>query len=245
MKTLLQYIIEARTRISLPFSYDELYDVCKDRDMVSIREFANKYLGKYGHRVVSVFVELLGIVTGEDLSKRSIRKFYDRIQSMPVDRLNITGYGSEGFVYDIGNDIIKIYYSGKLPDDVMRLAELSKRTELYALPKIKRSGKSWIMRENYKTNTKKVKDFYTILFGSTEYDMYDYPEDCIYSKYLDGETYDKSGYTDDEKEVIDWLDSLDYELREFVGPKYSADRADLTLKNLGESKDGRIVLFDW
>lgn len=236
-----EYLIE-RNLIKLPFTKEETVANALSENYSF---FEGRFLSSgFDRKVSSVFGELLYCALEADNSKESIEKFYDAIANVSVDRLNIYGSGCQGFVYKLGDKIIKIWYNGKVPRDTQNLYRIGKKKKLKTLPRIDKIGKSWIVRDDYRLFTDKCKKLFTAIFGTLDDDTYDYSDDCLWSRFLDGDI-DRDSLTKDKKEALDWLETADEELRMVVSPSYIIGNSDLCLKNIGEDNKGNIIFFDW
>lgn len=152
------------------------------------------------------------------------------------ESLRKLGKGEEGTVYDLGDGRVKKVFSrGRVPlawQLLYRACEMG--VEITALPKVYDLGEDYIIREDCKPNTPKCKAYYKVSQDRLT-------DNTVYRDVLDGNipTHLKGIY----REVVPWLCKLKYELSQ-VGGEH-AGLGDFALKNLGETKDGRVVMLDF
>ena len=175
-------------------------------------------------------------------SKAGVEKFVDFITSQPLARVEkILGAGGEGVVIELDKDkVIKILFD----TDFMNSNETVLNTmrnmvgkKFETLPQIYKVTKHYIIRENVIPNTKRVKDFYTI--SQTKVFKLLSLEQCVARHLENGLTL-----TPEQEEVKNWLVKCREELTS-IGHKIELNFDDFREANIGETKDGRIVYFDF
>jgi hypothetical protein len=168
-----------------------------------------------------------------------------------TEALRRLGGGEEGVVYDLGNGKVKKVFSrGRVPIPWQLLYQACcAGVDIVALPKVYEIGDDYIIREDCTPNTARCKAFYK----TSQY--VPFPKsgpETIYRLVLDGYWwYTPEGFGTNicwalkgiVKDTIHFLTHLKYELSQVAGPH--AGLGDFALKNLGETKDGRVVLFDF
>lgn len=167
------------------------------------------------------------------------------------EALRKLGKGEEGTVYDLGDGRVKKVFSrGRVPIPWQLLYQACQSgVEIEALPRVFEVGDDYIIREDCKPMTEKCKKIYKC----SQY--VPFPKsgpDTIYRLVLDGHWW----YTPEGsgtnirwaikgivEDTIHFLTHLKYELSQVCGDR--AGLGDFALKNLGETKDGRVVMFDF
>lgn len=145
------------------------------------------------------------------------------------------GHGEEGTVYDLGNGRVKKVFSrGRVPLPYTLLKHAAEHGDITALPAVYETGGDYVIREYVQPQTKKCSEYYRISqtrYGGT----------TMYRHVLDGAV--PHGMSARERTVYEWLKRLQYELSQVCGP--TAGLGDFALKNLGETNDGRVILYDF
>ena len=167
------------------------------------------------------------------------------------ESLKFIGKGTEGEVFDIGNGRIKkVFRRGRIPIAWQLLYQAQHMgVEIKTLPKVYEVGANYIIRENCTPNTPKCKEYYklsqtspwvghdsTMRLVLDGHYWYDADKNCTCTN-IHGIIRGKMN------DVIEWLACLKYELSQICGDR--AGLGDFALKNLGETKDGRVVMFDF
>lgn len=159
------------------------------------------------------------------------------------------GKGVEGIVYDEGNGRVrKVFHRDKVPVCYQLLKAATDMGVIHTLPKVYEIGPDYIIREDCKPNTPKCKEYYKISQTAIYNDR-----DKLYREVLNGNYWydpDKDEYFSNikgiirgkQREVMQWLCRLEYELSQ-IKPGHGL--GDFAEKNLGETGDGRIVLMDF
>ena len=260
MKTLYDYILEAREYFNPDIS---LNDVRKIFDFIANDGFFNDMpddlVDKFSIYSVNPKV-MFDIISAYYYSKSGMhgkvtdegcKKFLKMIRKQPLERIKrILGAGGEGMVYDLGNNrVLKILFDTDWMGCNLQTIETMKRMigkKFETLPQIYKVTKNFIIRENCKPNTPRVKRFHDI---ATKKQFHD--DKVSYENLVAGGHSDKAlvmARTKEEKDVINWLIRCCEELRS-VGYNPGEDGintiGDFRPANLGETKDGRIIYFDW
>lgn len=175
-------------------------------------------------------------------SKAGVEKFIQFITSQPLARVEkILGVGSEGMVIELDkNKVIKILFDTDFMnsnESVLSTMRNMVCKHFETLPRIHKVTKHYIIRENVTPNTKRVNDFYSIsqtkVFESLTL------EQCV-ARHLEAGL----NLTPEQKDVKNWLVICREELTS-IGHKIELNFGDFRPANLGETKDGRIVYFDF
>lgn len=164
----------------------------------------------------------------------------ERVRPFLTDRKNIHR-GSEGYAVECGNEIVKIYYDGTLPEDVSSLIK-SKFKRFKVLPTITDYGlknPAFIIRGNYTPYTGKCYRLIATLFGDKDNDIYNFDDGCLFDRVYYGD--DRSNLTSDEKFACKWLDEAVFEL-EMIGQN---EIGDLTIHNIAEDDKGNVRYIDF
>lgn len=162
------------------------------------------------------------------------------------------GKGEEGEVFDLGDGRVKkVFKRGRVPLPWQLLYQAWQMgVEIETLPKVFEVGDDYIIREDCTPNTSKCKAIYKT---SQSVPFPKSGPDTIYQLVYDGHWW----YTPEEgdctnirwaikgivKDTIHFLTHLKYELSQICGDR--AGLGDFASKNLGETKDGRVVMFDF
>lgn len=169
----------------------------------------------------------------------------EKVRPFLTDRKNIH-HGCEGYVVECGDEIVKIYYDGKLPEEVSSLIisslVKSKFKRFKVLPTITDYGlmnPAFIIRGNYTPYTRKCYRLIAALFGDENSNVYGYEEGCLFDRVYYGN--DRSNLTSDEKFACKWLDDAVSEL-EMIGQD---EIGDLTIHNIAEDDKGNIRYIDF
>lgn len=168
------------------------------------------------------------------------------------ESLKKLGKGEEGTVYDLGDGRVKKVFSrGRVPIPWQLLHQACQAgVEIEALPRVFEVGDDYIIREDCTPNTPKCKEYYKLSQTSPWVG-----HDSAMRLVLDGHYWYEADHLGRVctnirgiirgkiGDVIDWLAHLKYELSQICGDR--AGLGDFALKNLGETKDGRVVMFDF
>lgn len=148
------------------------------------------------------------------------------------ESLRKLGKGEEGTVYDLGSGRVKKVFSrGRVPLSYQLLKSATDMGVIYALPKVYEVGDDYIIRENCTPNTPKCKEYYKV-------SQHRRNGETLYRMALDNKRPKLDGI---DKEVYKWMVRLKYEISQLGG--YGL--GDFALKNLGETKDERVVMLDF
>ena len=253
MKTLFDCILEAREYLNPEFGIEEvrvLFD-----GMVENDEFDEELLAGLCPPSMSTntleailsayFYSKSGM--GGKVTDETCQKFLDMIRKQPVDRIKrILGAGGEGMVYDIGNNrVIKVIFDTNFVgnrDETLNQFRRMKGKHFTTLPEVYKVTDSYIIREAINVYTKKVKDFYTLCGSRIGKDSLSLER--IVAQYREAEALENESISEEQKQVIEWLVTCREELKS-IGYNISGNFGDFRLANIGETKDGRVVYFDW
>ena len=168
-----------------------------------------------------------------------------------TEALKKLGQGEEGKIYDMGDGKVKkVFHNGRVPLSYQLLLAATKTNDIEVLPKVYEVGDDYIVRENCTPGTELVKKYWKTM----TWKPFTNDSRMIWQMVRDGEwwmdyetgkggTHLRMALKGITKDVIDWLLRLQYELSQICGDK--AGLGDLDEKNLGETEDGRIVMYDF
>lgn len=146
--------------------------------------------------------------------------------------------GSEGYVIECGDEVVKVFYDPFDMNEIGKLINAQNRNKRFkVLPTITDSGKYFIVRENYKSYTKKCNELMETLFGEGG-DIYSFDDDSLYGRYVFN---DEQPSNRKEQEAIDWYEQALDELA-MIGID---EIGDLTKHNIAEDKRGNIIFHDF
>lgn len=256
MKTLLDYIREAREYFNPEFGIEEvktlfmgMYDD-DEFDDVLLKNLCphNMDVRALDAILTAYFYSKTGM--GGKVTDETCRKFLDMIHKQPVDRIKrILGAGGEGMVYDLGNNrILKIIFDTDfVGSNTQTLATYRRMVGKYykTLPNIYKVTKNFIIRENVEPATTKCRKYYEVAttrypglekFGGTMERCFALGKADVFDTVVPK--------TKETEEVGKWLLDLIADL-ESIGTSIEGNLGDFKPANLGETKDGRVVYFDW
>lgn len=161
------------------------------------------------------------------------------------------GQGAEGEVFDAGDGKVKkVFHRGRVPVTYQLLLAASKHGDIKVLPKVFEVGDDYIIRENCTPYTNKCKKYWKVItwkpFTNDKRQIWQMVRDGEWWMDFEtgnGGTHIRMATPGITGEVIDWLLRLQYELSQVCGD--NAGLGDLAEKNLGETPDGRVVMFDF
>lgn len=197
----------------------------------------------------------LGKEPHDKISIGDTEKLVELVRRIPVDRIQrFLGAGAEGFVLNIGNDmVVKMFFTDSDPigmswDLLFTIFENIQKENPETLPKIYKVKRPYVIREAVKMNTPKCKKYFDI--STTKYKLPNGPSDMLYGIVAD---YSEDSIrpllkSDIEIEVLDWLVKLRDEMENLGivdNQGESCFGEDFKLANIGETKDGRVVCFDF
>lgn len=146
--------------------------------------------------------------------------------------------GQEGYVIECDDVVVKVFYDAFDMNAIGKLINAQNRNKKFkVLPTITDSGKYFIVRENYKSYTKKCEELMETLFGE-DADIYSFDDGCLYERYIFN---DEQPSNRKEQEAIDWYEQAIDELA-MIGID---DIGDLTKHNIAEDKRGNIIFHDF
>ena len=253
MKTLFEYISESREYLNPEFGIEEvrvLFTGMADDD-----EFDEELLAglcppgmstnTLGAILSAYFYSKSGM--GGKVTDETCQKFLDMIRKQPVDRIKrILGAGGEGMVYDIGNNrVIKVIFDTNFVgnrDETINQFRRMKGKHFTTLPEVYKVTDNYIIREAIDVYTKKVKDFYTLCCSHVGKGLLSL--ECMVAQHREAEALQNESISKEQKQTIEWLVTCREELKS-IGYKVSGNFGDFRLANIGETKDGKIVYFDW
>ena len=261
MRTLFEYILEARELFNPGIPFDKIDFVFKtyfasvDADPEEhgldiyneLKEWLPRNIGQG---------TLLGILMAywysengmkHHYSKEGVEKFIKLIASQPLSRVEkVLGVGSEGVVIQIGNGkVMKVLFDTDfLSTNRFVLATMRKMIgqKYETLPNVYKVTRNIIIRDDVTPSTPKCQEYYKISrtkFGDCPYSLERLIAQGDYAKALEitGEK---------EKPVVEWLQVLKQELLSLgIISEKDTNLGDFKPANLGETKDGKVVYFDW
>lgn len=146
--------------------------------------------------------------------------------------------GQEGYVIECDDVVVKVFYDAFDMNAIGKLINAQNRNKKFkVLPTITDSGKYFIVRENYKSYTKKCEELMETLFGEDS-DIYSFDDGCLYERYIFNNEQPSNRK---EQEAIDWYEQAIDELA-MIGID---DIGDLTKHNIAEDKRGNIIFHDF
>ncbi len=264
MKTLLDYIFEAREYFNPNIPFEVIDNVFKiyfapddaepDDHEVDIYNELKQWLPKNINSSI-----LLGILMvywysengmKNHYSKDGVERFVKFITSQPISRVEkIIGAGSEGLVIQIGNGkVMKILFDTDFMSSNKRTLETMKRMigkHFETLPDIYKVTGNYVIREDVKPATAKCREYFRI--ATTKYSGLEDVGGTMERGFARGKIYDVNiavPKTKEIQEVRKWLLKLRNELYT-IGMEIKNNYGDFKPANLGETKDGRVVYFDW
>jgi len=260
MRTLFEYIQEAREYFNPDISLDDVKEIFQCiADDLFFDDLSPEIVGKISvyskepkmiFDIMSVYYYSKSGMAGK-LTDAGCSKFMDMIRKQPMSRIQrILGVGGEGMVYDLGNGrVMKLLFDTDWMGDNARTLEMTRNMigkKFTTLPNIFKVTKNFIIREGCTPNTSRIRKFYDI---ATEKRFHD--GNVSFENLVVGGHQEKAlalASTKEEKEVVEWLIKCCEELRS-VGYNPGEDGVnaigDFRTANLGETKDGRIIYFDW
>ena len=174
------------------------------------------------------FIDKLNEVGVYNITDEIIQLLIMRIEQMPANKMeNMLGVGEEGIVVELHDKVVKCFFGDKIKKDKLDFYKACKTGKYKVFPKVMRIGKGYVVMEKLKMYTSKC-------------DEYQYVIDKVYWDVYDGK-YNLEDYTEEEQEVIKWLEEVKKAISETT---IYADMGDLSEKNFGEREDGTIVYFD-
>jgi len=203
-------------------AYNDLVDVLKHKTrdyktaIKALHKFADDFLAKLNE---------CGVYNIDD---NILQLMYYRISNMPANKLeNLLGVGEEGIVVELHDKVVKCFFGDKIPKDKVDFYKACKSKKYKVFPEVQRIGKGYVVMEKLKMYTQKC-------------DSYQYHIDKLYHTVYDG-NYELSDYSEEEQEVIKWLEDVKKAVTEVMK---TFSLGDLDEKNFGERANGEIVYFD-
>lgn len=263
MKTLFEYLLEAREYFNPNIPFEVIDNVFKtyfapddaepDEHEMDIYNELKQWLPKnIDHSVL--FGILMAYWYSENgmryhYSKEGVEKFITMITSQPISRVEkILGAGSEGLVIQIGDGkVMKILFDTDfLSSNKFVLNTMKKMIgkEYETLPNIYKVTKNIIIRDDATPNTAKCQEYFKI--ATTKFDDCQYTLERLIAQGELAKAFEVTGRKMKTKPVVKWLQQLKKELQSIgVVPEKGNNLGDFKLANFGETKDGRVVYFDW
>lgn len=187
---------------------------------------------------------------GGKYNTQKAHEFMDMLRRQPLDRIKrILGAGGEGMVYDLGNgSVLKVLWDVDFLSSRKHMLQilrdmLGKHFE--TLPDIYKVTDEYIIREDCTPDTRKCHRYYDI--ATTKFPGLEKVGGTMEQGIARGYIYDVNVAVPKTKEVQEvrrWLLRLKKELAS-VGYEPTTNFGDFKPANLGETKDGRVVYFDW
>lgn len=256
MKTLLDYILEAREYFNPDVELEDVMllftSMAKDDEfdetLLSMMCPAGIDEDTLDAILTAYFFSKSGM--GGKVTKEGCQKFLDMVKKQPLERIKrILGAGSEGMIYNIGDGkVLKMIF------DTDFLGDRTKQVNAYksmvgkkfkTLPNVYKATDEYIIRDNVSPSTKKCMQYYSI--ATTKYPGLEDVGGTMEKGFARGKIYDVNmavPKTKDVQEVRKWLLALRSELAA-IGINIEMNYGDFKPANLGETKDGRVVYFDW
>ena len=157
-----------------------------------------------------------------------LHTIYNEIAKMPISKIeNGFSMGLEGMVIDLGNKVIKCFFSNKIPVSKKRFYQICKERKYDVFPYVYRIGNGYVVMEKLTMYTQKCHKYQKII-------------DKVYDA-VSNKRYDITKYSKDEQEVILWMEKIRTAIKDAT---IFDDLGDLDEKNFGERSDGTIVYFD-
>lgn len=241
MKTLEQYILEERQVIGLlPFDVKLFTNFINDAiidanyDDSEYWDYMKDIIERHYLNTWNIFYSWCESIMELNITPE---EFYEKLKLIPLDRINrVLGAGSNGIVLDMGDRVIKIYYSKSIKKIDKPFYDWCKTHNSKVFPKVYKMGRNWITMEKLNVNTKRVKDFYNMIDNSI------IDGKSIYN-WVKESNIDRSKFSKKELEVLDWCITCKNEMCEIKSASIEWP-GDLRLSNIGERKNGEIVFFD-
>lgn len=263
MKTLFEYITETREYFSPEIPFERIDFVFKTYFAPSDAEPEEHEFDIYGELEPWLPKNigpgtLLGILMaywysengmGYHYSEEGVGKFMKLITSQPLSRVEkILGAGSEGLVIHIGGDkVMKILFDTDFLGSNKKMLStlrnmIGKRFE--TLPNVYKVTKNIIIRDDVMPDTPLCREYHKI--ATTKFDNCKYTLERLIAQGDLTQAYEVTGRNMKAKKVIKWLWALRKDLISIGAlQENSLNLGDFKPMNLGETKDGRIVCFDW
>lgn len=163
-----------------------------------------------------------------NITDEILRLIYDIISKMSASKIeDAIAMGMEAIVVDRGDKVVKCFFNDRIPKNKEKFYKICKERKYDVFPYVERIGKGYVVMEKLKMYTPKC-------------DKYQYIIDKVYSDVYDG-NYNINDYTEDEQEVIRWLEDVKTAVKDATNFN---DFGDLDEKNFGERENGSIVYFD-
>lgn len=256
MKNLFEYILENREYFNPEFGIEEIKVLFTG--MAENEEFDEEILSRIcpfnmnidtADAILTAYFYSKSGMNGK-VTNETCRKFIDMIKKQPVDRIKrILGAGGEGMVYDLGNDrVLKIIFDTDFVSNGAQNLKIYKSMigkNFVTLPKIYKVTQHFIIRESVTPATTKCANYYRI--ATTNYPGLKDVGGTMERGFARGKIYDVNvgvPKSNNIQEVRKWLLTLRNELNS-IGINIKVNYGDFRLKNIGETKDGRVVYFDW
>lgn len=256
MKTLLDYILEAREYFNPEVELEDVMllftSMAKDDEfdetLLSMMCPAGIDENTLDAILTAYFFSKSGM--GGKVTKEGCQKFLDMVKKQPLERIKrILGAGGEGMVYNLGdNKVLKMMFDVDFLGDRDKYIATCKSMigkHFETLPDIYKVTGDYVIREDVKPATAKCKEYYKI--ATTRYPGLEEIGGTMEKGFARGKIYDVNmavPKTKDVQEVRKWLLALRRDLKA-IGINIEVNYGDFKPANLGETKDGRIVYFDW
>lgn len=228
MKTLKEYILEARNYVDTKLTKQFVTWAIEEMDSIVGKSYIHRELEKLGYEPDerSAVYQVISILhdNGKDVDY-----IYDYLSRIPEDRLReLVGYGANGFVFDKGDKVIKVYVGGRIKKDDEVFYKRCLSNEYKTFPKVYKVRNGIVVMEKLKTYTNKCKLFINILSKHQEW--------------FSGRVGDVDKLSKSERYVLRWL-QINKKEYDSLGVEYEWP-GDLHLGNIGENESGNIIYFD-
>lgn len=263
MKTLFEYILEAREYFNPNIPFEVIDNVFKtyfapddadpDDHELDIYNELKQWLPKNIDSSVLLGILMVYWYSENGMkyhySKDGVERFVKFITSQPLSRVEkILGTGSEGLVIQIGDGkVMKILFDTDFMSSNKRTLETMKRMigrNFETLPNVYKVTKNIIIRDDVTPSTPKCREYFQI--ANTKYGDCPATLERLIAQGELAKAFEVTGRKLKTKPVIKWLQKLKTELQSIGAmPERANNLGDFKPANLGETKDGRVVYFDW
>ena len=256
MKALLDYILEAREYFNPDVELEDVMllftSMAKDDEfdetLLSMMCPAGIDENTLDAILTAYFFSKSGM--GGKVTKEGCQKFLDMVKKQPLERIKrILGAGGEGMVYNLGdNKVLKMMFDVDFLGDRNKHIAICKSMigkHFETLPDIYKVTGDYVIRDDVTPSTPKCKEYYKI--ATTKYPGLEDVGGTMERGFARGKIYDVNiavPKTKEIQEVRKWLLKLRNELYT-IGMEIKNNYGDFKPANLGETKDGRVVYFDW
>ena len=182
-------------------------------------------------------------------SDKGVEMFMEFINNQPLERVEkVLGAGGEGMVISIGGGkVMKIMFDADINGRNKRMLDISRNMvgkTFETLPNVYKVTKNIIIRDDVMPATKKCIEYYNI--SKSQYADCPFTLEQLIMKDNLSKAFEVTGRKLKLKPVVKWLYKLRKELMSIgMLTDKSITLGDFKPANLGETKDGRVVYYDW